>query len=416
MTAEIITIGNELLIGQVVDTNSADIAGELDRIGISVHQIISVKDDRAHILKTLEETAARSNVVIISGGLGPTKDDVTKYSLCEFFDDILVTNEAVLKHIEELFKKLNNTPISALNREQAMVPSKAKILHNKYGTAPGLWLKKDNTVIIAIPGVPFEMKMLMEEQIIPKLKEEFERPYIYHKTLRTYGLGESALAQRIEDWENNLPKELQLAYLPDLGSVRLRISGKGENEDELKMAVEKQLDLLYPLIDDILLKNINEDDNITVTLNKLLTSREQFLCSAESFSGGEVAAQFTINPGASTCFKGGIVAYATQAKEEILKVSPKIIEKYSVVSGEVAEEMASKARKLFKADYAIATTGNAGPEKGESEAEVGTIFIGIATPSRVFSKKYKFGKSREEVVKKAVNKAFELLLRELVKK
>lgn len=416
MTAEIITIGNELLIGQVVDTNSADIAGELDRIGISVDQITSIKDDRSQIFNTLKAATARANVVIISGGLGPTKDDVTKYSLCEFFDDVLVKNDAVLKHIEELFKKLNDRPISDLNREQAMVPSKATVLPNKYGTAPGLWMKEEDTVVIAIPGVPFEMKKLMEKEIIPKLKEEFHRPFIYHKTLRTYGLGESALAERLEDWENNLPGNLQLAYLPDLGSVRLRISGKGENEDSLKMAVEKQLDLLYPLIEDILLENINEDDNITVTLNKLLTSKEQFLCSAESFSGGEVAAQFTINPGASTCFKGGIITYATQAKEEILKVSPKIIEKYSVVSGEVAEEMAKNAMKLFKADYAISTTGNAGPKKGESDAEVGTVFIGIGTPAGVFSKKYKFGNSREEVVKKAVNKAFELLLRELVKK
>ncbi|QED37622.1 CinA family nicotinamide mononucleotide deamidase-related protein [Antarcticibacterium arcticum] len=416
MTAEIITIGNELLIGQVVDTNSADIAGELDRIGISVDQIASIKDDRTQILKTLKGAAARANVVIISGGLGPTKDDVTKYSLCEFFDDILVKDEAVLKHIEELFKKLNDRPVSDLNREQAMVPSKATVLHNKYGTAPGLWIKMEKTVVIAIPGVPFEMKILMEKEIIPKLKEEFRRPFIYHKTLRTYGLGESALAERLEEWENNLPEDLQLAYLPDLGSVRLRISGKGEDEDALKEAIEKQLDLLYPLIDDILLENINEDDNITVTLNKLLTSKEQFLCSAESFSGGEVAAQFTINPGASTCFKGGMVAYATQVKEEILKVSPGTIEKYSVVSGEVAEEMAKNAMKLFQADYAISTTGNAGPKKGESGAEVGTVFIGIGTPRGVFSKKYKFGSSREDVVKKAVNKAFELLLRELVKK
>ncbi|HSP82453.1 MAG TPA: CinA family nicotinamide mononucleotide deamidase-related protein [Gillisia sp.] len=416
MTAEIITIGNEILIGQVVDSNSADIARELDRIGISVDQIISIKDDRDQILKTLKEASSRANVVIISGGLGPTKDDVTKYSLCEFFDDTLLTNNEVLEHIEELFKKINDNPISDLNREQAMVPSKATVLFNKYGTAPGLWMKKDATVIIAIPGVPFEMKMLMENEIIPKLKKKFKRPYIYHKTLRTYGLGESALAQRIEKWEDNLPGELQLAYLPDLGSVRLRISGKGENEEVLKSAIEKQLDLLYPLIDDILLENINEDDDITVTLNKLLTAKEQFLCSAESFSGGEVAAKFTINPGASTCFKGGIVTYATQAKEEILDVSPEIIKKHSVVSAEVAEEMARNAQKLFKADYAISTTGNAGPKKGESDAEVGTVYIGIATPARVYSKKYKFGRSREEVVKKAVNKAFELLLRELVKK
>ncbi len=416
MTAEIITIGNELLIGQVVDSNSADIAAELDRIGISVHQILTIQDDKDHIISSLKDASSRANVIIISGGLGPTKDDVTKYSLCEYFEDTLINNEEVLKHIEELFKKLKNTTLSDLNREQAMVPSKAKILNNKYGTAPGLWLEKDSTVVIAIPGVPFEMKMLMENEIIPRLKDKFKRPFIYHKTLRTFGLGESDLAIKIADWEDNLPKPLKLAYLPDLGSVRLRLSGKGESEDDLKKSIEEQLTKLYPLIEAYLEENINDDDDITVTLNKLLREKGQFLAAAESFTGGEVAAQFTIHPGASTCFKGAIVTYSTPSKIEILKVPAKLIEKYSVVSGEVAEAMATNARKLFNADYAIGTTGNAGPKKGESDEEVGTVFIGIATPHIVFSKKYNFGPRREDVVKKAVNKAFELLLRELVKK
>src|SRR5690606_7906312 len=234
MKAEIITIGNELLIGQVVDSNSADIAAELDRIGISVYQILSIQDDKEHIISALKEASSRANVIIISGGLGPTKDDVTKYSLCEFFDDTLVNNEAVLEHIEELFKKIKNTPLSDLNREKAMVPSKAEVHHNKYGTAPGLYMEKEGTVVIAVPGVPFEMKMLMEREIIPRLQEKFDRPFIYHKTLRTYSLGESALAEIIADWEDNLPEHLKRAYLPDLGSVRLRLSGKGENEDDLK--------------------------------------------------------------------------------------------------------------------------------------------------------------------------------------
>lgn len=416
MTSEIITIGNELLIGQVVDSNSADIAAELDRIGIAVHQILSIQDDKDHILSALKDASSRANVIILSGGLGPTKDDVTKYSLCEYFEDTLVNDEKVLKHIEELFKKLKNSPLSDLNREQAMVPSKAEVLHNKYGTAPGLWMEKNDTVVIAVPGVPFEMKMLMENKIIPKLKEKFNRPFIYHKTLRTYGMGESALAEKIADWEDNLPKPLKLAYLPDLGSVRLRISGKGENEDELKQAIESQLSKLYPLIEDHLAENINDDDNITVTINKLLREKELFLTAAESFTGGEVAAEFTINPGASTCFKGGIVTYSTPSKIEVLKVPADLIEKHSVVSGEVAEAMAKNALKLFKADYAIGTTGNAGPKKGDSDEEVGTVFIGIATPQRVFSRKYNFGPTREDVVKKAVNKAFELVLRELVKK
>ncbi len=416
MNAEIITIGDEILIGQIVDTNSAHIAQELNKIGIAVHQILSIQDDKAHILSTLKDVSTRADVVIITGGLGPTKDDVTKYTLCEFFDDTLVLNQVVLNHIEDLFKKIQNTPISDLNREQAMVPSRATIMNNKYGTAPGLWFKKDKTVIIAIPGVPFEMKMLMEKEIIPKLKEEFKRPFIYHKTIRTYGLGESAIAQRIEEWEDNLPGFLKLAYLPDLGSVRLRISGKGDDEAKLMTALEEQMSKLYPLIEDILSETIDEDDDITVTISKLLTSKNKFLAAAESCTGGHLAAQFTTNPGASGCFKGGIVSYATHTKKEILKVPEDIIQKHSVVSAEVAESMAENARQLFDADYGVSTTGNAGPKKGESDAEVGTVFIGFATPNGVFSKKYVFGNSREQVVKKTVNKAFEIILRELIKK
>ncbi|WP_373058950.1 competence/damage-inducible protein A [Zunongwangia sp. H14] len=415
MTAEIITIGDEILIGQIVDTNSAHIAQELNQIGIAVHQIISIEDDKEHILQTLKDSGSRANVVIITGGLGPTKDDVTKYSLCEFFEDTLQLNEEVLKHIEELFRKIENAQLSDLNREQAMVPSKATVLHNKFGTAPGLWIKKEKTVYIAVPGVPFEMKKLMEMQIIPRLKEEFDRPFIYHKTIRTYGLGESAIAKRIEEWENNLPDFIKLAYLPDLGNVRLRLSGKGQKEDELKQAIEKEFEKLYPLIEDIVADSVAADDDIAVTISKILTSRNQFLSAAESCTGGELAAEFTLNPGASKCFKGGIVSYATQAKEEILKIPSALIKEHSVVSAQVAEKMAKNAREMFKSDYAIATTGNAGPTKGESDAEVGTVFIALATPDKLFSKKYIFGNSREQVVKKTVNKAFEMILKELTR-
>ncbi|MDT0676021.1 competence/damage-inducible protein A [Autumnicola musiva] len=415
MTAEIITIGDEILIGQIVDTNSSQIAQELNQIGIAVHQIISIEDEKEHILKTLKDAGSRADVVILSGGLGPTKDDVTKYSLCEYFDDTLVLDEKVLHHVEEIFRKIENAQISDLNREQAMVPSKATVLYNKFGTAPGLWLKKDKTVYIAVPGVPFEMKKLMEMEIIPRLKKEFNRPFIYHKTIRTYGLGESAIAERIKEWEESLPSFIKLAYLPDLGNVRLRISGKGEKEDELKLAIEKEFEKLFPLIEDIIADSVEEDDNIEETISKLLTSRNQFLSAAESCTGGDLAADFTLNPGASTCFKGSIVSYATQAKEEILGVSSEIIEKHSVVSAEVAEEMAKKAKSLFKSDYAIGTTGNAGPTKGDSDADVGTVYIALATPERVFSKRFVFGNSREQVVKKTVNKAFEMILRELTR-
>ncbi|SDS30661.1 nicotinamide-nucleotide amidase [Gillisia sp. Hel1_33_143] len=413
MTAEIITIGDEILIGQIVDTNSVFIAKELNKIGISVNQITSIQDNREHILSTLKDANLRADLVIITGGLGPTKDDITKHTFCEYFEDHLVKDQSVLDHIENLFEKIVSTPISDMNRDQAMVLSKSTVLFNKYGTAPGIWIEKDKTVFVAMPGVPFEMKSLMEYEVIPKLISDFNRPFIYHKTIRTYGLGESAIAQRIEAWEEALPAHIKLAYLPSYGSVRLRLSGKGDNEEKLKESIEVEFEKIYPLLEDILPSKDGEDQDIAMSINNLLASKQQSLCFAESCTGGELAAAFTLNPGASRCFKGGLVTYATKMKEDILNVPANIIEKYSVVSGEVAEKMAENAKKLFNSDYAISTTGNAGPAKGDSDVEIGTVFIGVATPDRVFSVEYQLGKNREQVVNKAVNKAFELLLKEL---
>lgn len=413
MTAEIITIGDEILIGQVVDSNSAFIAKELNEIGISVYQISSVQDDRQHILAALKEASARSEVVLITGGLGPTKDDLTKYTLCEYFGDTLVHNDAVLKHVEKLFSKYKNKPLSDLNKEQAMVPSQATVLHNEFGTAPGLWMEKEGTVYIAMPGVPYEMKALMEQEVIPALQKKFKRPYIYHKTILTKGMGESAIADKLKDWEEQLPSFLKFAYLPDLGTVRLRLSAKGEDEDQLKTAVETEFEKLYEILGDIVSDEQEQDEKIAVQISKLLTADKRFLTAAESCTGGALAAAFTTHPGASSCFKGGIVTYATQSKQEILGVSGETIEEYSVVSAEVAEEMAVKAKELFKTDYALSTTGNAGPTKGDSDAEVGTVFIGLATPKGVYSEKFLFGNRRDQVVKQTVQKAFEMILREI---
>ncbi|RKS53826.1 nicotinamide-nucleotide amidase [Gillisia mitskevichiae] len=416
MIAEIITIGDEILIGQIVDTNSAHIAQELNKIGVSVHQITSVEDEHEHILTTLKEASKRADIILITGGLGPTKDDITKKVLCEFFGDSLVRDDAVLRHIEFLFEKYVTTPISDLNREQALMPSKAIALHNEYGTAPGLWMKNAEKVFIAMPGVPFEMKSLMEREVLPRLIKEFKRPFIYHKTIRTYGLGESAIAQRLEDWENNLPVHIKLAYLPSFGTVRLRLSGKGLNEEDLKFSIEQEFEKIYPILEDIIADVNGENEDITITIRELLNTKNHFLSVAESCTGGELATKFTKNPGASTYFKGGIVTYATKAKEDILSVPHAIIEKNTVVSAEVAEEMARNSRLIFKSDYAISTTGNAGPDKGDSDKDVGTVFIGIATPEKVFSEEFKFGRNREQVVKKAANKALEMLLKELISK
>ncbi|WP_029034960.1 competence/damage-inducible protein A [Salinimicrobium terrae] len=413
MTAEIITIGDEILIGQIVDSNSAYIAKELNLIGISVYQITSVQDEKEHILTTLSEASKRADIIILTGGLGPTKDDVTKYTLAAYFEDELVLNEKVLQHVEELFLKYKKTPISDLNREQAMLPSKATVLHNKYGTAAGMWIDKDQKVYISLPGVPYEMKNLVEEEVIPRLREKFDRPFIYHKTILTSGEAESVIANKLAGFEEKLPKHIKLAYLPGLGRVRLRLSGKGENEEELITSVEKQVEGLYELLGDIISEEQEEDEKIAVQISKILTAKKKFLSAAESCTGGALAASFTTHPGASGCFKGGIVSYATQLKIENLNISEELIKKHSVVSAEVAEAMAKNARKAFKTDYALSTTGNAGPTKGESDAEVGTVYIGLATPDKVFSQKFVFGNNRDQVVKHTVHKAFEMILKEI---
>ncbi|MEQ5792703.1 competence/damage-inducible protein A [Muricauda sp. NFXS6] len=414
MQAEIITIGDEILIGQIVDSNSAFISKELNKIGVSVYQITSVQDDREHILTSMKEADKRSSVVIVTGGLGPTKDDVTKHALCEFFEDELVRNDAVLCHIEELFKKYISTPISDLNREQAMVPSKATVLHNEFGTAPGLWIKKGGTAYVSLPGVPYEMRNLITKAVLPKIVEEYERPHIVHKTIMTYGLGESAIAEKLEDWENNLPSLIKFAYLPSLGSVRLRLSAKGHDKDALMAVIEEQVKKLNPLIGDIIYGEEEEDGRIEKQIGTLLTDKKMTLATAESFTGGSIAERITAVPGASNYFKGSMVCYATEAKVSLLGVPHELIDEHTVVSEEVAIAMANNVKKKLKADFSIATTGNAGPTKGDSDADVGTVYIAISTPKGTFAQKFVMGKHRERVVKKSVNKAFELLYKEIL--
>jgi nicotinamide-nucleotide amidase len=414
MFAEIITIGDEILIGQIIDTNSAFIAQELNKIGVSVVQITSIQDDKTHILKSLKDAESRADIVLITGGLGPTKDDVTKNTLCEYFSDHLVEDESVLQHIENIFKKYSIAPLLQVNKNQALVPSKAQVLPNEFGTAPGIWLKNNQTVFISMPGVPFEMKHLMHNQVIPKIQKEFDRTFILHKTIITYGMGESALAQKIEDWEDNLPKDIKLAYLPSLGKVRLRLSTKGKNLDYLEEQIQSQTQKLYSLITDIV---HTEDDgqSIEEIIAKLLTQKGMTLATAESFTGGKIAELITQMPGASAYFKGTIVSYATEAKINVLQVPKAVIENQSVVSAAVAEIMAQNVRKLMKTDFSIGTTGNAGPTKGDSKEEIGTVFIAIASEKGVISEKFSMGAQRERVVQKSVYKAFEMLQKEILK-
>ncbi|MGB5420256.1 competence/damage-inducible protein A [Algibacter sp.] len=415
MLAEIITIGDELLIGQVVDTNSAFIAKQLNKIGVSVFQITSIQDDKQHILQALKEAEERVDIIICTGGLGPTKDDITKKTIAEYFNDTLVKNESVLENIENIWKQHVRTELLQVNRDQALIPSKSRPLMNRLGTAPGMWLEKNNKVFISLPGVPYEMEALIAHQVIPQLKEKYNCPFILHKTLLVYGIGESALAARIETWEDALPKHIKLAYLPNLGKMRLRLSSKGFDEVLLRKEVQEQIDKVIPLIQKEYAGLEDEDGSVEVVIAKRLTKLGKTLAIAESCTGGAVAERFTYHSGASVFFKGGIVTYATESKINILKVPKADIDAYSVVSSQVAEAMAKNVQQLFHSDYAVATTGNAGPTKGESDAEVGTVFVAIATKTGVYSQEFNFGNSRIKVINKAVNKALEMLLKEIFK-
>jgi nicotinamide-nucleotide amidase len=415
MKAEIITIGDEILIGQIVDTNSAFIAKELNNIGVSVYQITSVQDDKTHILKAFEAAESNVDIVIITGGLGPTKDDITKKTLAQYFEDTLVYDKAVLNNIKHLWKHFVKQPLLQVNIDQSLVLSKATALMNKSGSAPGMWIEKNDTIFISLPGVPYEMKGLMNDEVLPKISEKFECPYILHKTLLTYGLGESVIAERIKDWEAALPDSIKLAYLPNLGRVRLRLSSRGFDKAAVVDGVNVQIETLLPLINDIFV-GFEEQSSIEQIIGNQLVKLGKSLAVAESCTGGKIAENITAYDGASAYFKGGIVAYATEIKTGVLKVAPKLISDHSVVSFQVAEAMAQNVKKVFNSDYGIATTGNAGPSKGESDAEIGTVCIAIATPEGVFSQEFNFGKQRLRVVQKAVTMAFTLFQKEIFKK
>ncbi len=414
MQAEIITIGDEILIGQIVDTNSVFISKELNKMGVSVYQITSVQDDKEHILKALAEAEENADIIIVTGGLGPTKDDITKHTFCEYFEDSLIQNDEVLRHVEFLFAKYFNMPISDVNRLQALVPSRAKVLYNKYGTAPGMWMEKNNKVFISLPGVPFEMKALIKDEVLPLLQKQFHFPYILHKTILTYGLGESIIAARLEDFENDLPKGFKLAYLPNMGKVRLRISAKGADKLVIESIMKKLVQILIGLVEDIFI-GFEEDGAIEALIQSLLVDQNRTLSTAESCTGGNIAKMITSVAGASRVFSGSVVTYSAKAKQDILKVSLKTIDKYSVVSKQVAQEMVVNCKKLFDTDYAIATTGNAGPTTDKTDKTVGVVFIALATPDKVLVEEFNFGQPREKVIQRASLKSLEILRKEILK-
>ncbi len=415
MNAEIITIGDEILIGQIVDTNSQWIGKELNKIGVSVYQISSIQDEELHILNAFKEAQSRADIVIITGGLGPTKDDITKKTIAKFFNDKdIVEYPEVIDHIQRMFKKYN-IPYNKVQQYQAQLPSKATLLMNKMGTAPGMWFYENDTVFVSMPGVPYEMKGLMKNEVIPRIQEQFKLPFIIHKTVMTYGQGESIIAERIENWANKLPNFIKLAYLPSFGRVRLRLSAKGPEKQVLEDRLDSVLQELYLLLSDII---TGHESGVTIEehIGNLLKSSNKTLCTAESMTGGKIASTIVSVPGSSAYFNGGVIAYSSKIKQDLLGVSPETIKNHSVVSSEVVQEMAISARKTTKSDYAIAVSGNAGPTSDNTSSAVGVVFIAVASDKGVVVEEFNFGHPREKVINRSVNKSLQMLQQEILKK
>ncbi|RFS14780.1 competence/damage-inducible protein A [Emticicia sp. C21] len=395
--AEVVTIGDEILYGQITDTNTQWMSTELDKIGIKTVRKSSVGDQEDKILQILPEAESRADIILLTGGLGPTKDDITKKTLCKYFDDELIINDDALAFITEFFTK-RGRPMTELNRLQAMVPKHCTYLANKTGTAPGMWFEKSEgsakgKIFVSMPGVPHEMKYLMANEVIPRLKKYFETPIIYHKMIRTIGVGESFLAEKIEKWEDSLPQHIKLAYLPSFGQVRLRLTGVGENEEILKQEVQNEVDKVLPLIQSFIFGY--DDDDLEVALGKLLKSKGKTVSTAESCTGGFISHLFTKVPGSSAYFMGGVVSYDNSVKVNVLGVKSETIETYGAVSEETVTQMAEGVRGLMKTDYAIATSGVAGPEGGTPEKPVGTLWIACAMEGRTIARKIQMSNQRE---------------------
>ena len=412
MNCEIITIGDEILIGQITDTNSPWMAQQLNSIGISVIQMTSVMDTETSIVEALRAAFQRVELVLITGGLGPTNDDITKKTLTRFFQDELVLNTSVEMRLRKFFTGLN-FPFRESDLQQAFLPSKAHILDNKIGTASGMWFAKEGKIAISLPGVPTEMKHLMLEGVLPKLRQDFKLPFISHKTIITYGMRESDMAIRLADFEAQLPVHIKLAYLPNYGKLRLRLTAKGNDKTQLENQITNQILLLESYLTDIVIGY--EDFLLEAEIGNLLTQNHQTLSTAESFTGGNIAHMITMIPGASRYFVGSIVSYTAHLKESELGVSADLIADKSVVSAEVAEAMALGIQQRFQTDFAIATTGNAGPTTDKTDKSVGEVYIGIASPKGVQSHYFNFGQPREKVIKRASSKALELLYKEQIR-
>jgi nicotinamide-nucleotide amidase len=412
LNAAVITIGDELLIGQVIDTNSAWIAQELNKSGIWLKQRLAVGDNKEEIIRALDESGREASIVIITGGLGPTADDITKPVLCDYFGGKLVVNEKVLAHVKHLFEKVFRRPMIERNLKQAEVPDVCTVLHNARGTAPGMWFEKDGKVYVSLPGVPHEMKGLMTKEVLPRLRQSFTMPFIEHRTLLTAGTGESFLAETIREWEEQLPAHIKLAYLPNYGMVRLRITGSGSNKEALDAALDIQFNKLQLLVKEWMV--INEDISLPQAIGRLLKAGNKTMATAESCTGGYIAHLITANAGASAWYKGSVVSYANEVKTHLLHVSSETLQQTGAVSEGVVKEMVKGAIKELDTDYALATSGIMGPEGGTAEKPVGTVWVAAGNREKVVTHQFSFRFDRQRNIDMTANAALNLLRKFIV--
>jgi nicotinamide-nucleotide amidase len=412
MRALIVSIGDELLIGQTINTNAAWMGEQLSAFGIQVAEVSTISDNQADIQKALRKGVEENfQLVLITGGLGPTKDDITKKTIAAFFNQKLVQNQEVLDNVYALFNAYGRE-VKPVNIDQALVPEGCEVLINNAGTAPGMWIEHNGTIFVSMPGVPKEMRYLMEKRVLPKLQDEYALPVLVNKTMLTQGIGESEVAERIEDIEDGLPSHIKLAYLPSAGMVKLRLSGKGEDKILLTKEIDTLFDKILPHVEDHFFGWDKETIEGNIVEKLKLTGRT--LASAESFTGGNIGAAITTVPGASQVYKGGVVAYTNEIKQHVLGVDPNDLEKYSAVSEQVIEQMAIGVRKKFNSDYGIATSGIAGPDGGTEEIPVGTVWIAIAYPNGIWKERFQLGKGRTSIVKRGTRMALNKLLKMLV--
>ncbi|MFT3911339.1 MAG: competence/damage-inducible protein A [Ferruginibacter sp.] len=411
VNASIITIGDELLIGQVVDTNSAWMAQELNKAGIKVKRRVAVGDIADDICKALDEEALHADIILLTGGLGPTADDITKPLLCKYFNGKMIVDEGALANVKYLFEQVFKRPLTERNLKQAEVPDNCKVIQNKRGSAPGMWFEKDGKIFISMPGVPHEMKGMMENDVIALLVKQFTVPHIAHRTLVTFGIGESMIADMIIDFETALPQHIKLAYLPNYGMVRLRLTSSGENKTAIEQEIDNHFSTLQQLVKTYMITD--KDEPMEEILGNLLVQKNKTMCTAESCTGGYIAHLITSIPGASAFYDGSVVSYSYKAKEDLLEVQEKTLLEKGAVSEEVVIEMAKGALKKIRSDYAIAVSGIIGPNGGTPDKPVGTVWVAVGSNQKIVTRKFHFRFERQLNIRLTAANALNLL-RELI--